>query len=230
MIWSKRSEKLELLDLGPAFYTQAEYRDCLDKLNLVGEYLGGDRASLKVFEKLTFSPSSILDVGCGGGGFTQKLGCRYPESAIKGIDISQDAIDHAKTVNQLKNVEFEVCDLLKIPSKSYDVVITTLVCHHLPDHEIVSFLKNCLRVAKRQVIINDLHRHPVAWLAFLCSAPLLFRNRLITHDGALSIQRAFIRKDWNRYLNQMDIQGNISWHFPFRWTVTLVTHTLVEAT
>jgi 2-polyprenyl-3-methyl-5-hydroxy-6-metoxy-1,4-benzoquinol methylase len=221
MIWPKRSNELELIDLGPPYYTQEEYLICLDKLNKVGEYLGGERASFKTLKKLSFSPASILDVGCGGGGFTQKLGKCYKNSMVKGIEISSTAVNYAQTHHRLKNVVFEYCHLSDIPSKSYDIVISTLVCHHLKDESLIPFLKDCLRVAKRAVIINDLHRHPIAWMAFLLSAPLLFRNRLITHDGCLSVKRAFVRDDWERYLAELGVKGDVSWYWPFRWMVTL---------
>lgn len=221
MSWQKRSDQLELIDLGPLHYTQQEYLDCLHQLGKVGEYLGGDRASYKAIDLISPLPTSILDVGCGGGSFTQKLGKRYSSCQIKGIDISTEAISYAKTHNQRNNVTFDLCSLCHLPSKSYDVVIATLVCHHFNDDELILFLKNCTRIAKKAVIINDLHRHPLAWFAFILSAPLLFRNRLITHDGALSIKRAFKKKDWQGYLQALEAKGKIIWHWPFRWIVTL---------
>lgn len=221
MSWQKRSDQLELIDLGPKHYSEEEYLDCLHQLGKVGKYLGGDRASYKAIDRIASEPTSILDVGCGGGDFTQKLGKRYPSCQIKGIDISSEAVRYAKMHNQRNNVTFDSCFLCNIPSKSYDVVISTLVCHHLNDAELILFLKNCTQVAKKAVIINDLHRHPLAWFAFLVSAPILFKNRLITHDGALSIKRAFTKKDWQGYLKAFNAKGKISWHWPFRWIVTL---------
>ncbi len=187
----------------------------------MGAFLGGDRATLTALKKLSFSPSSILDVGCGGGGFTQKLGEAYKKSTVRGIDISLPAIEYAIKSNQQRNVEFDYCHLNDIPPKTYDIVVTTLVCHHLNDLELIAFLKQCLLIAKKKVIINDLHRHPIAWGFFQLTAPILFKNRLITHDGSLSVKRAFIRDDWLRYLAEIGIQGEITWHFPFRWIVTI---------
>ena len=221
MFFDKRSTELELIDLGPSYYSKEEYDDCLNKLDQVGEYLGGDNATFKALEALPFSPQSILDVGCGGGGFTQKLGDRFKNGEVKGIEISSQAIEHAKKHNHCKNVTYELVDLKDVPPKSFDVVISTLVCHHLSDDELISFIHECLRIAKRKVIINDLHRHPLAWLGYSLAAPILFRNRLITSDGLLSIKRAFKAQDWKHYLSKLKIDGNLSWHWPFRWILTI---------
>ncbi len=221
MFLTKRSKKLELIDLGPSHYSPGEYLDCLDKLDKVGEYLGGDRASFKAIKEFFPPPKSILDVGCGGGGFTQKLGMLYKDATITGIEISREAINHAQAHNKCPNVLFKLCNLTDIPTKSYDIVICTLVCHHFSDEDLVIFLRECLRVAKRKVILNDLHRHPLAWLGFSLIAPILFRNRLITLDGCLSVKRAFKSNDWNYYLKQLKISGRLSWHWPFRWIVTM---------
>lgn len=218
MDWSKRAEELELIDLGGSvYYSEEEYRDCLDKLGQVGRYLGGDRATLKAFNKLSFYPETILDVGCGGGGFTQILGKRYERSFVHGLDNSLPAIHHAASKNHLKNVVFKQGQLEDVVSKSYDIVTCTLVLHHLKDRDLISFLHECFRIAKKAVIINDLHRHPLAWRAFRLLAPLLFRNRLISHDGSLSIKRAFRRADWKHYFEQIEERGTLLWYFPFRW-------------
>ncbi len=221
MLLTKRSSDLELIDLGPKHYTSQEYLHCLEQLDKVGKHLGGDKATLQAMQKLSFCPDSILDVGCGGGGFTKTLGMLYKQSSITGIEISNDAAQYAIEHNTSSNVNFKLCNLKEIPSKSYDVVISTLVCHHLTDEDLIPFLKECLRVAKRKVILNDLHRHPIAWLSFFLIAPILFKNRLITSDGCLSVKRAFKRKDWNLYLQELQIPGNLSWHWPFRWILTL---------
>lgn len=221
MFFLERSKELELIDLGAPHYSPEEYFDCLVQLDKVGQYLGGDRATYKALKKLTFSPSSILDVGCGGGGFTRKLGQLYPKSDVLGIEISEPAIKYAQEQSRSSNVAFKYYNLADIPSKSYDLVIATLVCHHLSDRELIIFLKECLRVAKHKVIINDLHRHFLAWAGFSCLAPLLFNNRLITHDGKLSVRKAFKRKDWMRYLDELPAKKELSWHWPFRWILAL---------
>lgn len=225
----KRSQTPEWMDLGPSYYTQNEYFDCLAQLERIGRFLGGDRATFWGFKQLKNPPASILDVGCGGGQLAIKLAKHFPNAHVKGIDLSSDAIAYANL--QLKkesplNIEFRVPSLpeLSEPPKSFDVVTSTLVCHHLSDEKIIEFIKSSVRVAKEAVIINDLHRHLLATCGFFVIAPLCFRNRLIFHDGLLSIQRAFKRKDWVYYLQAANIPSHawtLTWHRFFRWLLII---------
>lgn len=227
---SSRSFEQELLDLGPAYYTKKEYEDCLFQLDRIGRFLGGNKATLKTFHKIS-TPQSILDVGCGGGHFTIQLAKEFPQSKVTGIDISSQAIEFAQkrlSETQLKNIEFKVSPALelKAASNSFDVVTTTLVCHHMNDTQLIDFLKKAYQVAKKYIIINDLHRHPLASLAFGMVARPFFNNRLILHDGLLSIKRAFKKSDWIDYLAQAEIpleQCSITWHWAFRWVLCIDT-------
>jgi 2-polyprenyl-3-methyl-5-hydroxy-6-metoxy-1,4-benzoquinol methylase len=229
-----RSEESELLDLGPSHYTSQEFEQCLIQLNRVGYYLGGDKASLWALEQLNRSPNSILDVGSGGGFFTQKLTKKYPEANIVGIDISPEAVvfanQRAKNEGQ-KNIKFMLSSAEKLDdlNQRFDVIISTLMCHHLNDEQLVNFLKRAYQLTDHALILNDLHRHYLAYAGYALIAPLLFRNRLITHDGRLSIKRGFIRREWIALLNAAEIPlsaCSIKWHWPFRWTVIIkkLTH------
>lgn len=224
-----RSLQKEWIDLGPSHYTLDEYRDCLIKLDQVGRFLGGDRASWWAFNQLPTTPQSILDVGCGGGLFTMRLAEHYPQAHVIGIDLSPEAIAFAQLQAKqtaLKNVSFLIPESAELhyPAKSFDIVTSTLVCHHLTDQELIHFLKHSYRIAKQAVILNDLHRHVLALGGFACLSPLLFFNRLITHDGLLSIRRAFKYADWVRYLQEAGIpldHCSITWHWAFRWIVMI---------
>ena len=106
------------------------------------------------------------------------------------------------------------------PAKSYDVVLSTLVCHHLSDEQLTSFFSSAQRIARKKVIINDLHRHPLALLLFKMASPVLFRNRLVQHDGALSIRKAFSREDLVNVFKQAGLipsRYSIKWRWAFRW-------------
>lgn len=232
----RRSKKLEWIDLGPAYYTPTEYRDCLYQLDRIGRFLGGDHATLRSIDRLKILPSSILDVGCGGGLFTMRVASRYPKAIVVGIDLSQEAIafakEHLKQFHPpLTDVQFLVTETPELDNfnQQFDIVMATLVCHHLSDQELISFLKQACRIAKKTVILNDLHRHPLASAGFAMLVPLFFRNRLIWHDGLLSIRRAFTRKDWWSYLEAAGIDKThctVKWHWAFRWVITIDTSAL----
>ncbi len=226
-----RSYDPEIIDLGPAHYTVAEYDECLQKLSRVGRWLGGNAANFRALNRVSPSLESILDVGCGGGDFTILMAQHYPEAKVVGIEINPLAIDYAKRLLAAQthppaNVIFQWRKQAELPDppKSYDVVMATLVCHHMQDATLIDFLKKACAIAKRKVILNDLHRHPFALWSFQALATLFFRNRLVQHDGPLSVRRAFTREDWKHYLSAADISPDrytICWQWAFRWIVEI---------
>ncbi len=229
---SKRSHQPEWMDLGPSYYTREEYRACLYQLDRIGRFLGGDSATFWALKQLSTSPTSILDVGCGGGLFTLRLAAHYPQADIVGIDISQEAIAFAQEHLQenqpsLSNIHFLVPPSAQLDEKSqFDIIMATLVCHHLSDQELIFFLQQACRIAKQAVILNDLHRHPLATVGFATLVPIFFRNRLIWHDGLLSIRRSFTRQEWWNLLKAAGIDErkcSVTWHWAFRWIVTIHT-------
>lgn len=229
-MFDQRSQELEWMDLGKNFYTQSQYNDCLYQLDRIGRFLGGDKATFWALNQLPSPPGSILDVGCGGGLFTLRLAEKYRKTQVVGIDISPEAIAFAQERLKehqpvLSNIEFFVPHSSKLDeSLSADVITATLVCHHFADHEVVSFLQQTCRLANKSVIINDLHRNRLAYIGFALCASLLFPNRMIWHDGLLSIRRSFTRYDWKKFLKDAAIDEcyyTISWHWAFRWIVAI---------
>lgn len=230
ILFNKRSHQPEWMDLGKDYYTPSQYRNCLFQLDRIGRFLGGDKATFWALKQLKKTPQSILDIGCGGGLFTLRLAKHFPKTQVVGIDISQDAIAFAKErliekQPLLKNVQFQIPDSPQLnESDHFDVVMATLVCHHLSDQELVSFIQQACKIAKQSVIFNDLHRHLCAYLGFAALVPFLFPNRMIYHDGLLSIRRSFTRQEWKNFLKAAGIDEShytITWHWAFRWIVMI---------
>jgi 2-polyprenyl-3-methyl-5-hydroxy-6-metoxy-1,4-benzoquinol methylase len=219
----------ELVDQGPDHYTPEEYRDCLVQLGRVGRWLGGNRASLAAFKDLDDPPRSVLDVGCGGGWFAAILARRYPAARVVGIDLSGQAIAFARERWErasLPNLSFEHKSLEDFGNSGerFDVVTATLVCHHFDDEPLIAFLKKACSMSKRAVILNDLHRHWLAYAGFSLAARLFFRNRLVIEDGPLSVRRSFKRRDWSYYLDRDEFAGvswSVRWKPVFRWIVVM---------
>lgn len=217
----KRSYEKEIMDVGP--YTREEYDDCLKKLALINTLLGGFRAVKMALKQI--NPTSILEVGCGGGYLAQHMHRWFKEASVLGIDIEEKAVAHALKQSFSKNVTFQRQEdtSLKFPANSFDTVTTMLVCHHMTDEELIHFLQESYRIASRAVVINDLQRHFLAYASFTLIGKL-FGNRLIWNDGRISIKRAFRKNDWTALLEKAGFkkeQYTLKWDFAFRWTLTL---------
>ena len=245
---SERSKEKELMDCGPAFYTSEEYADCLRILFKVNKLLGFFHSTVNLLKQFP-DDVSLVDVGCGGGLFLLQLSQYYPNMTLLGIDVSEaaiqqagnelrrladlslptrlDSVFHGEDISHLEkmpNVEFQLQSqlTLDLATNSVDIVLITLVCHHIDDEDLPGFLQNAHQAARKAVIINDLHRHPLAYWFYKIMSPVLFRNRLITHDGLVSIKRSFTRSELQNLLKQANIANyEIKWCFPFRWRVIL---------
>lgn len=227
---NQRSLELEILDLGPAHHTPQEYDTCLRLLCRVNALLGGFRATYRALKSLKTDPVSILEIGCGGGYLCHRLHRWFPKAKVTGIDISRMAISHAeahlpKDVRRKVTFRLQNSKALEYEESSVEIVTTMLVCHHMSDEELVAFLQDSYCICSKAVIINDLQRHFAAFFSFSLIAPLLFPNRLIWHDGRLSIRRAFRKDDWIRLLKKAGFkksQYTLKWNWVFRWTLTLI--------
>ena len=226
----QRSQQQEWIDLGPEFYSATEYAQCLRLLFRINCLLGFFYSTRRALKNLPHK-TTLLDVGCGNGLFLLHLSRYYPDFQLRGIDVSAQAIalaEHARLAWRVRGdateVSFAVQPQLRLnlPAQSVDIVLTTLVCHHIQDEELVLFLREVYQAARVKVIINDLHRHRLAYWLYALTSPWLFRNRLITHDGLVSIQRGFKRAEWQALLIRAGItRYQIKWQFPFRWSVIL---------
>ena len=96
---------------------------------------------------------SVLDVGCGTGGVTIPAKLRVGLSGkASGIDPSPEMIAVAEQKAQRKGLEIDfrigVIEALPYPDASFDVVTSSLMMHHLPEHLKVKGLAEIYRVLK----------------------------------------------------------------------------------
>jgi ubiquinone/menaquinone biosynthesis C-methylase UbiE len=122
-------------------------------------------------------------------------------------------------------------DAFELPfaDSQFDYVICSLFTHHLVDEQVVQILQEMGRVARRRIYVIDLHRHPVAYLLYTTVAKLVLHNRLIRHDGALSILRGF-KADELRELGQRAGLRDV-WverHFPYRLVLSAAARATVR--
>ena len=79
---------------------------------------------------------SILDYGCGGGGFIAELCNILPNvSNATGVDLNSDAIDYALSKNRDSNVLKFTCGSLEKIKNDYDLITVVHVLEHIKDWE-----------------------------------------------------------------------------------------------
>ena len=70
----------------------------------------------------------------------------------------------------------------------------TLFLHHFKNEELISILKTTTEKATIGVVVNDLHRHKLAYYLFKLIGYFI-KNKMVRQDGLTSILRAFKRKE-----------------------------------
>jgi 2-polyprenyl-3-methyl-5-hydroxy-6-metoxy-1,4-benzoquinol methylase len=201
----------ELMD-GESSYE--EFRDCLRSLEQVNRWLLGYRPTLAWLERLPRGlrdPMHIVDVGSGGGdllgqiaGWARRRGIAVQ---LTGIDLNPYAARAASesTPKELGIVWVTGDALVYRPEKKLDIVVSSLMAHHLEDEEIIALLRWMEASAQAGWFINDLERSERSCQMFGWVAGVVGWHRFVRHDGPVSFRRAFREEDWVRLLAAADI-------------------------
>jgi ubiquinone/menaquinone biosynthesis C-methylase UbiE len=145
--FSRRVSPRELPELMDGDCSYGDFRDCLQSLEKVNRWLLGYRPTLTWLERLPrglSEPMHIVDVGSGGGDYLRQIAgwARRRKLAVQltGIDLNPYAARAASesTPKEL-GITWVTCDALVYrPEKPIDIVVNSLLAHHLEDEEIVS--------------------------------------------------------------------------------------------
>ncbi len=117
---------------------------------LINEMVGGlfpEREDLEGID-------SILDIGCGPGGWALDTARSYPKKEITGIDISTMMLTYAneqKKIHKLENIHFQKMDVrqeLAFADQSFDLVNIRIAMGYIPRHIWPLLLKECARITK----------------------------------------------------------------------------------
>ena len=174
------------------------------------------------------SPFSLLDVGYGQGDMLRAIRSwavkRGLQPRLTGIDLSPwSATAAAAATDPSWRISYLVGDVFDYaPEEPIDFVVSSLVAHHMSDDQLVRFMRWMEQNARRGWLINDLHRHPVAYYGFSVLSAATLLHRMVRHDGLISVTRAFTRADWLRLLAAARIapqDASVEWRFPFRFCV-----------
>jgi len=134
-------------DLLAALMTLGREREFRDRLAAVVDLAPGE---------------SVLDVGCGTGSLVLASKRRVGRTGVvTGIDASPEMIERArrKATNKGDGIHFEVArvESLPFPNETFDVILSTLMMHHLPRatrERCASEMRRVLRPGGRLLVVD----------------------------------------------------------------------------
>ena len=221
-----RTDKEELMD---DFSIGGDLlRDTLDKLENINRWLGGNLMTVKALKKvLKNHPKeqelTIADIGCGHGDILRDVAKFGRKNGYKmkliGMDANPTAIAYADELStEFPELSFKTEDIFSeaFKNRKFDVVLATLFLHHFKEAQLASFLGNTLKQTKIGIVVNDLHRHKLAYYLFMLLS-VFIKNNMIIEDGLTSVLRGFKRNELVHISNKLKVKPQISWKWAFRF-------------
>lgn len=201
----------------------------LKDVTMVNKWLGGQQITLEgldyFFKKFPQKIYSIVDLGCGDGAMLRNIADYARKQDFKvellGLDLNKKSIELAREKSiSYREISFKQQDILALDSADFscDIVISVLTMHHFTDDEILIFINQFLAISKLGVVINDLQRSKVAHTLFKGFSKLFMKSQIARHDGLISIERAFTKKELLIFTNNLDVSTfELKWRWAFRY-------------
>jgi 2-polyprenyl-3-methyl-5-hydroxy-6-metoxy-1,4-benzoquinol methylase len=212
--FSLRVSPRDLPELMDGACSYEDFRGCLGSLEQINRWLLGYRPTLAWLELRPHElrhPLHILDVGSGGGDLLRRIArwARKRNIAIEltGIDLNPYAARVAaeSTPKELA-IDWVTGNALEYrPQKPVDIVVSSLVAHHLEDCEIVTLLHWMEATAQVGWFINDLERSQWSCRMFELLEKVASWHPFVRHDGPASFRRALRKEDWARLLAAAEV-------------------------
>ena len=221
----KRSNAPEWMD--DLSQPTAEVKRALADIKKVNRWLGGHKVSisgLRPYLDAKYEPPvHILDMGCGNGEFLRHLNKHCTRQNIPvtltGWDRNPNSLVWGQDLDDTGNIRFECRDILSYPPlpKGEVVIVCNLFLHHFTDAQILEIFKTWRELGCRAIVVNDLHRNPVAYYLFHVFGFIFRLSRMARHDGLVSILRGFTRRDLKMFNRTLGVEGSIQWMWAFRY-------------
>ena len=208
----------ELLDTLPEDQARASLRD----LVRINRYWGGHSTLRSLLrETVPDGPFSVLDVGAASGDMGACIRRWYPAATVTSLDYVESHL--AASMGQ--RVTGDAFRLPFLPG-SFDYVFCSLFLHHFADDKVVELLRNFGEVARKAVLVIDLERNPIPYYFIAWSRPLLGWDPVTVHDGAISVEAAFRRRELEDLARQSGLRNPRARVFRPAFRIALVAQAL----
>ncbi|MBM3703433.1 MAG: class I SAM-dependent methyltransferase, partial [Actinobacteria bacterium] len=146
------------------------------------------------------SESLVLDVGCGKGFMMHDMALLIPGIKVKGIDISEYAIEN--TIDDMKpHVRVANAKELPFKDKSFDVVISINTVHNLEKEDCAKALREIERVSKGKSFITvDAYRNE--------------KEKELMYAWNLTAKTIMQVDEWIKFFNDIGYSGDYYWFMP----------------
>ncbi len=182
----------------------------LRELDFINHWLGGNAVTLNGISSLwkTIPKNlniSIADLGCGSGEMLRLIAKRATNEGREVDLIGMDANPNITSFAQKHTAEFE----------NIQIEATNIFSEEFRLIGIFSSLKD---QANHGIVINDLHRHALAYYSIRLLTQLFSKSAMVKYDAPLSVQRGFKKHDLQLILSRAGIKNyQLKWKWAFRW-------------
>jgi SAM-dependent methyltransferase len=233
--FSRRSGDTEIMD--DLEYAGEMMDRTLRELEIINRWLGGNRVTINGISKLLKDTNrndllKVVDLGCGRGdmlilidGWSKKYNLNLQ---LLGIDANRYVINAArKRLSEFPHIRLQAINILSpdFQKEKFDIVIGTLFYHHFTDEQLIAFFSRLKEQAGIGFLINDIHRHSLAYYSIKLLTVLFSRSSMVKYDAPLSVLRAFSRRELSNILRSAGIENfTIKWKWAFRWQVIVFSN------
>jgi 2-polyprenyl-3-methyl-5-hydroxy-6-metoxy-1,4-benzoquinol methylase len=231
-MFSHRSSQSELMD-GPDVQP-ADLHRTLAELDTINHLLGGNAVTLNALDKIFTKELieahpkriwRIADLGSGGGGMLRAISewaaKRKIAVHLTGIDLNPVMTAYAREKSkQYININYRQADVLsdEFEKLQYDVVTSSLFCHHFTNQDLITLFARLREQVTLAVIVNDIHRHPLAYYSIKWLTALFSKSYLVKNDAGVSVLRAFTKNELRDVIKQSGAKKfTVKWKWAFRW-------------
>ena len=199
----EREEEMDAAELPPERYARV-----LADLSRINGLTMAPRPTLGFLDRVRkrgvgTRPWRILDVGFGAGDMLARIG-RWGEKRgvpldLAGVDLNRKS-EAVAAMRLGERARLITGDYRSLAGQGWDIIISSLVTHHMMPAQRAEFLRFMETEAARGWLINDLHRRRLPFAGYPLLATLAWVDPIVRRDGQLSVGRSFRRAEWKAML------------------------------